>query len=258
MHMQATYFEDIIDESVEMQPLHPAIFDDYMAEGWRLLGHSIVRHNFSVCRGKMCRTIPLRIRLDDFQFSKSQRRMLRKVDQMKVRYGPIKITQAKAQLFSMHATGRFDERRPESITSFLNINSHREPVPGMEFFITGANGIPLACSFIHVGEESVSGTYCIYNPAETRHSFGTYTMLLEIAKARELGKKYYYHGYIYDVPSQFDYKLNFNNLEEMDWKTGEWRPKERMTLRRWTDLIEPEQEQDNSSSSQDTQSKDRQ
>ncbi len=249
MHTQATYFDDIIDESVEMQPLHPAIFDDYMEEGWRLLGHSIVRHNFSVCRGKMCRTIPLRIRLDGFEFSKSQRRLIRKAEHLNVRYGPIKLTQAKAQLFSLHAIKRFEERRPESITSFLNLNSHREPVTGMEFFVSGANGVPLACSFIHLGEESVSGTYCFYNPSEGKHSFGTYTMLLEIAKAQELGKKYYYHGYVYDVPSQFDYKLNFHNLESMDWKTGIWQSMERTPLRRWADLVEKDQHQNGISQS---------
>lgn len=237
MQTQSTYFEDIIDESVEMQPLHPAIFDDYLEEGWRLLGHSIVRHNFSVCRGKMCRTIPLRIRLEGFQFSKSQRKMLRKVSKMNIRYGPIKLTQAKSQLFILHASNRFEERRPESITSFLNLNSHREPVTGMEFFISGPGGIPQACSFIHIGEESVSGTYCFYNPVESGHSFGSYTMLLEIEKAINLGKKYYYHGYVYDVPSQFDYKMNFYNLEAMDWKTGEWLSRERLPLRRWTDLV---------------------
>ncbi len=242
MQTQLSYLEDIVDESIEMQTMEPEVFDTYMAEGWRLLGHSIVRHNFSVCRGKMCRTEPLRIRLEGFEFSKSQRRVLRRASDLNVRYGPIELTSTKSQLFVLHATHRFDERRPESIASFLNHNSHREPVMGMEFFVATRNGVPLACSFIHVGENAVSGTYCFYNPNARRHSLGTYTMLLEIAKAQELGKKYYYHGYVYDVPSQFDYKLNFNNLEAMDWKTGEWLPKERMPVRRWSELVEGEED----------------
>lgn len=238
MQTQPDYLEDIIDESIEMQQMPPAVFDNYMATGWRLLGHAVVRHNFSVCRGKMCRTTPLRIRLDGFEFSKSQRRMLRRVNEMNVRFGPIRLTQSKAQLFAIHAARRFDERRPESISSFLNINSHREPVTGMEFLISHRNGVPMACSFIHIGEEAVSGTYCFYNPDENGHSFGTYTMLLEIAKARELGKKYYYHGYVYDVPSQFDYKLNFHNLEALDWASGIWQPRKRTPVRRWADFAE--------------------
>ncbi len=238
MQTQLSYMEDIIDDSVEMQTLTPAVFDNYMSEGWRLLGHSIVRHNFSVCRGSMCRTVPLRVRLDGFEFSKSQYRMLRRASELKITYGPIQITQAKADLFALHAAKRFDERRPESIASFLNANSHREPVTGMEFFVTQRDGTPQACSFIHIGQAAVSGTYCFFNPDARRHSFGTLTMLLEILKAQELGKKYYYHGYVYDVPSQFDYKLNFNNLEALDWKTGEWSPRERQPLRRWAELVE--------------------
>jgi arginyl-tRNA--protein-N-Asp/Glu arginylyltransferase len=240
MQTQTSYLEDIIDESVEMQALPPDVFDRYMAEGWRLLGHSIVRHNFSVCRGKMCRTTPLRIRLDGLEFSKSQRRLLRRAADLNVRYGPIRITQTKSQLFALHAALRFEERRPESITSFLNAQSHQQPVTGMEFYVTHRNGKPLACSFIHIGEKSVSGTYCFYDPNEKQRSFGTYTMLLELAKAQELGKKYYYHGYVYDVPSQFDYKMNFNNLEALDWASGEWRPASRIPVRRWSDLLQKE------------------
>jgi arginyl-tRNA--protein-N-Asp/Glu arginylyltransferase len=240
MQAQLSYLEDIIDESVEMQLLEPAEFDRYLAEGWRLLGHSIVRHNFSVCRGKMCHTIPLRIRLDGFQFSKSQRRLLRRAEELEITYGPIEITQTKTQLFSQHSMARFDERRPESIASFLNNNSHCEPVTGMEFSVSSRDGVPLACSFIHIGEEVVSGTYCFFNPDLHRYSLGAVTMLIEIAKAQELGKKYYYHGYVYDVPSQFDYKLNFNNLEALDWKSGAWQPHERVAVRRWADLVDVE------------------
>jgi hypothetical protein len=46
MHSDAVFWDDLIDESIPMQPMHPAMFDDYLAEGWRLLGHSVVRHNF--------------------------------------------------------------------------------------------------------------------------------------------------------------------------------------------------------------------
>lgn len=237
MQAQLSYLEDIIDESVEMQPLEPAVFDLYMSEGWRLLGHSIVRHNFSVCRGKMCRTLPLRIRLEGFEFSKSQRRLLRRANELNVIYGPIALTPVKAHLFAQHAQARFDDRRPESIASFLHHKSHIEPVTGMEFSVTDRDGAPLAFSFIHLGESVVSGTYCFFKPEIRRYSLGTLTMLLEIAKACELGKKYYYHGYVYDVPSQFDYKLNFNNLESLDWKTGEWTPQQRVAVRRWTELI---------------------
>lgn len=236
MDTQALILEDIIDESVAMQPLHPMVFDDYLAEGWRLLGYSIVRHNYSMCRGKFCRTIPLRIRLDGFKFSKSQRQLLRRNENLQVTYHPIGIGLGHEALFLRHAE-RFGERRPTQLASFLGPNANREPVQGMEFSIRQEGSELLACSYIHLGEETMSGTYCFFDPNFSHLSLGSYTMLLELSKAIELGKKFYYHGYVYDVPSQFDYKMNFNNLEAMDWKTGTWIPRDRLPVRRWTELL---------------------
>jgi leucyl-tRNA---protein transferase len=231
-------FEEVIDESMVMQPLHPEIFDDFLAEGWRLLGYSLVRHNYSVCRGKFCRTIPLRIRLEGFEFSSGQKKLLRRHAQIPMRFGTIALTPAHEAMFLAHAQ-RFSERRPAQLSSFLGPLAHREPVPGYELsLIDTATGAPFAHSYIHVGKEAVSGTYCFFHPEWSHLSPGTLTMLLEIEKARTIGKKYYYHGYCYDVPSQFDYKLNFNNLECMDWKTGLWSPCRRQPVRRWTDLVE--------------------
>jgi len=238
MNTQAKILEDIIDESVTMQPLHPMVFDDYLKEGWRLLGYSIVRHNYSMCRGKFCCTTPLRIRLEGLQFSKSQRQLLRRNTHLQLKYQSISLNTAKETLFLRHSE-RFGERRPSQLASFLGPNAHREPVPGMEFTVA-SDGALLACSYIHLGIESVSGTYCFFDPHHSALSLGSYTMLLELAKAMELGKKYYYHGYVYDVPSHFDYKLNFNNLEAMDWKTGAWEPRERLAVRRWAESVESE------------------
>jgi arginine-tRNA-protein transferase len=224
--------EDIIDESVAMSALHPVVFDDMLGEGWRLLGYSLVRHNYSVCRGQFCRTIPLRINLKDFQFSKSQRQLLRRNAYLDVSYHPIALGPAHEALFLRHSE-RFGERRPNQVASFLGPNAHREPVPGMEFSVRLIGSELIACSYIHVGEDAISGTYCFFDPDFGQLSLGSYTMLLELQKALDLGKKYYYHGYVYDIPSQFDYKLNFSNLEAMDWKTGIWHPRERLPVRNW-------------------------
>ena len=79
--------ENVIDDRLEMQRLHPQLFDDYLATGWRLLGNSLVRHNFSVSGGR-CAGRPLRIRLDDFTCSKSQRQLLRRNAGLDVWRGP--------------------------------------------------------------------------------------------------------------------------------------------------------------------------
>lgn len=236
MANQALYLTELVDESIPMQALHPEVFDDYLEDGWRLLGYTMVRHNYSVCRNQFCLTIPLRIRLSGFTFSKSQRQLLRRNAGLKVNYRAISIGEQQEALFTKHSI-RFGERRPAHLASFLGPNAHREPVTGMEFSIQQQDGPILAYSYVHIGHQSFSGTYCFFDPDFGNLSLGTYTMLIEIEKARQLGKKYYYHGYCYNVPSQFDYKLNFNNLEALDWKSGAWNQVPRLPVRRWIDLV---------------------
>jgi leucyl-tRNA---protein transferase len=171
-------------------------------------------------RGKICRTIPLRVRLDSFQFSKSQRRLMRRNAGLQAQYGPIELTPEKESLFMLHAD-RFEEKRPQTLAAFLSRRPHEEPVAGVEFNLYDPqNGVLAAFSFLHLGQKSVCSTYCSFHPDYHRYSLGVYTMLLEIEKAFELQKQFFYHGYCYDVPSTFDYKLHFQGLEAMDWKTG--------------------------------------
>jgi leucyl-tRNA---protein transferase len=233
---QPIIFEDVIDERLPMQVLDPLVFDTYMGNGWRLLGYTIIRHNFAVWRSQMCGTIPLRIRLQDFQLSRSQRQLLRRNADLEVSYGPIQLTTDHDTLFQIHSEERFSERRPLLLSTFIGAQAHVEPVTGQSFTVRMADGQAAAFSFMHLGEKAVSGTYCFFHPNYSKFSLGTYTLLLEILKSQELGMAYYYPGYCYDVPSQFDYKLNFNALEAYNWKTGDWEPQQRLPVRNWADL----------------------
>ena len=232
---QSTFLDNVIDERHPMEVLEPMVFDAFLAKGWRLLGQSLVRHNFSVCRGEICHSIPLRIRLDDFEPSKSQRQILRRAAPLETKRSAIRFSQQKFKLFDLHVQ-RLHERQPASLASFLNPFSAELPVQGQEWRVYFDKKL-VACSFFHLGGETMSGTYCIFDPAYGQFSLGTYTMLLELLLAKELGKKYYYHGYTYNVPSQFDYKLNFNGLESMNWESGAWTPLERVPVRRWENLV---------------------
>ncbi len=186
---QSTFLDDVIDERLPLEEMPQEDFDYYLEKGWRLLGQSLVRHNYSICRSTICQTIPLRICLEQFNPSKSQRQILRRCAHLETKSGAIRLSEQKHELFKLHAT-RLQERQPASLFSFLNVFSSKIPVPGQEFRVYQQKEL-LACSFFHLGEESMSGTYCIYNPAFAQFSLGTYTMLLELLKAKDLGKKYY-------------------------------------------------------------------
>ncbi len=231
-----TVLENVIDERAEMVHLNPEGLDRILSEGWRLLGRRFVRHNFSTWRRQLCRTIPLRVRLAQFELSKSQRQTLRRNADLRVLSAPARFDAERERLFELHRE-RFHEKQATTLASFIHSESpHTFPTQGRELEVRLDNEL-IACSFFHLGLKSVSGTYCVFDPRHSRRSLGTLTMLLELLIAKEMGMEFYYHGYTHDIPSQFDYKLNVNGLEFMNWDTGEWSAMNRVPARRWVETV---------------------
>jgi leucyl-tRNA---protein transferase len=224
-----------IEEYLNMQPLHPMVFDQFCEDGWCYWSDLIFRRNYWEWRNKPCRVIMIRIRLDGFEFTKSQRKCLRRNSDLIITRQPINITPMHEVLFSRHAQ-RFSHNQPMSIYGFFSHFSNIMPSYGVMFDVF-KRGKLLASSFVHVGIRSVAANYCIHEPEEASRSLGTFTMLKEIEATILAGREYYYPGFVYDVPSEFDYKLSFHNLEYYDW-WGNWYPLERLPLRDWRSLYE--------------------
>lgn len=237
----ASVFKDIsfnpnpIEEYVPMQPLHPMVFDRFCADGWCYWSDMFFRRNYWEWRDQRCRVVLLRIRLKDFEFSRSQRKCLRRNEDLQVIRHPLRIFGAHERLFERHAQ-RLQHHRPASIYGFFSFFSNMMPGFGLQFDVFKDKQL-LATSFTHLGQESMVGAYGIHDPAEDRRSLGTFTMLKEIETAIASNRTYYYPGLVYDLPSEFDYKLNFNNLEYFDW-WGNWYPMERVPVRNWRSLAE--------------------
>lgn len=213
-----------------MQPLHTMVFDRFCEDGWTYWSDQIFRRNFWEWRGQPCRVVLLRIDLHNFEFSKSQRKCLLRNKDLVILRRPIRIELMHEMLFERHAQ-RFRHNRPESIYGFFSAFSSLMPCYGIQFDVFSGERL-VATSYFHMGRKSMAGNYCIHDQEERKRGLGTFTMLKEIEFAIEHNRRYYYPGFVYDVPSEFDYKLNFNNLEYFDW-WGNWYPLERMPVRDW-------------------------
>ena len=114
-----TILENVIDERADMVRLSPATLDRILGEGWRLLGRRFVRHNFSTWHRQLCRTIPLRVRLANFELSKSQQKILRKNEDLRVVTAPARFDSERERLFELHRE-RFHEKQATTLASFLH------------------------------------------------------------------------------------------------------------------------------------------
>ena len=115
-----------------MQPLHTMVFDRFCEDGWTYWSDQIFRRNYWEWRGKPCRVILLRIDLRNFEFSKSQRKCLRRNEDLVILRRPIRIEPMHEALFERHSQ-RFRHNRPESIYGFFSAFSSLMPCYGIQF-----------------------------------------------------------------------------------------------------------------------------
>lgn len=208
-----------INEAFDAERVPAAKMELLLANGWRHFGTHFFRYNLGFHEFDIRRVIPLRIRLADFSFSKSQRRVLRRNDDLTVSIQPIVIDDETEQLFHLHKQ-RFNQAIPDSIYDFLSHDPARVPCKAKEIRVSNGEKT-IAVSYFDIGESSTSGIYAIFEPKAVKRSLGIFTMLKEIEYSIANGKEFYYQGYCYEGESFYDYKKRFSGTEAYDWK-GHW------------------------------------
>jgi leucyl-tRNA---protein transferase len=202
--------------------------DYLMARGYRFLGLNFLRDT-ATYRPVGEETIsiiniPLRIDLEFFSFSKSQLSLLKKnKEKFDVHIHTANWTSIKTQLFIRYRKERFEMVYTPSV--FIPQDVSNTPTPCIAFDVYEKNRKPKklrACSMIHLAELGISGTFCMYDLRMKQDSLGYFTQLLEIEYALQNGYKYYYLGNTQNFRSIFDYKLNFEGLEALNWNDLLW------------------------------------
>jgi leucyl-tRNA---protein transferase len=209
-----------INEYAYVERLTPEGVDGALAAGWRHFGEYFFRYSDMVTEiGDKLTIQPLRLRVAAQQLSKSQRRILRKNDDVSLQISPTRITPPLRSMFHDHKA-RFVSNMPGRLEDFLG-ESPGSVVPNLAFQVYDGEEL-IAVSFLDVGRKAVSSVYAMFAPEEGKRSLGHYTMLAEVEWARNLGFEFYYPGYGSVEPSVYDYKKSLQPLEVLNWQTMEW------------------------------------
>ena len=210
---------EYINEAFEADKATPVQMDTLWANGWRHFGTYFFRYNLGMVGEDIRLVMPLRIRLSEFSFSKSQRRILRDNADLTIKVEPLSIDYAAEDLFHRHKL-RFDQHPPESIYEFISEHADWSPCETKQIRVFDEDEL-VAVSYFDVGSSACSGVYAIFEPSESKRGLGIFTMLKEIEFAMERGKEFYYQGYAYEGESFYDYKKRFRSTEVFDWN-GKW------------------------------------
>ena len=199
----------------------PTLYHQFMDAGFRRSGKLLYQ---PVCRG--CRAcVPIRVPVDQFRPSKSQRRCIRWNEDLAVTVGEAAATDEKYELYRRYVVGRHhrsaEEEDRESFEQFL----YDSPVQTLEFSYRDPVGRLLAVGLCDACPESLSSVYFYFDPDESRRGIGNFGVLYEIQAAARLGLPYYYLGYWVDGCASMEYKADFGPAEVLH-PDGVWRPAE--------------------------------
>lgn len=192
--------------------------DRLWEHGWRHFGEYFFRYSIGYHENEARKVIPLRIDLEKFVPSRSQKRAVARNRDLEVFIRPAFIDQQKEQLFQRHKQ-RFDHNVPDSIYDFLSADPATTPCTTREIALF-KDGRLTGVSFLDIGRKSSSSVYAMFEPEESKRSLGVFMILEAIRHSREIGCRYYYPGYAFRGPSFYDYKKNFAGLEYYEWETG--------------------------------------
>ena len=215
-HSRQEEFWPLVNEIGEAPAVARTRMDELWAEGWRHFGPKFFRYSLMWQEKQWKRVLNLRVPLQDWTPSKSQRRTLRRNEDLEVDFSPAEPGEEEEALFQQHK-GRFRENVPDTLNDFLGEEPNGVPVPCLQLSAR-LEGRLVAASFLDLGQRSCSSIYGVFDLAESHRRLGVFTFLQEMKYAREIGMNYYYLGYASVESSPYDYKKEVKPSEVWDWQ----------------------------------------
>lgn len=188
---------------------------ELLSRGWRRQGIYFFRPTCPNCT--KCRS--LRVPVQSFRPSKSQRRTVRRNEDVQVRITSPRIDDEHIELFNRYHQDmqsrrgwKYRESTDESYAeSFLG--GHWTFDREMSFW---RNGRLIGVSLIDVLDEVGSSVYFYHDPDWRSSSPGTYSMMCELGYARSIGLKHHYLGYWIKECQSMAYKSRFAPYELLE------------------------------------------
>ncbi|NJB85632.1 arginine-tRNA-protein transferase [Lewinella marina] len=205
--------------------LSPESLDWHLAKGWYRMGSTIFTTHFLFFQNRPFSAIWIRIDLQNFKFSRSQRKLLRKNAQLfDTAIAPRCIDEERERLYRKYADS-FDGRLSPSVADSLEDYDNEVLFNTWEVTVRDRVRQQLvASSYFDLGGRSAASILGIFDPDLKSFSLGYYTMLLEIEHCLQQGFRYYYPGYVVPGYQRFDYKLRLGKAEYFDIRTEGWLP----------------------------------
>ncbi len=215
-----SYLPDRLARSQVATPSHlidTRLYGELVRLGFRRSGAFTYRPYCDHCRA----CVPVRVAVEEFQPNRSQRRSQRNHRELTAVRRSLAFDAEHYALYlayqrSRHPGGGMDQDSREQYQHFLLHSNVRT-----DLFEFRENGQLRMVSLVDQLHDGLSSVYTFYDPEATKASYGTYNVLWQIARCKELGLRYLYLGYWIEQSRKMAYKATFRPIEGL--MQGGWR-----------------------------------
>ncbi|AVP99000.1 arginyltransferase [Ahniella affigens] len=215
------YYPDRIAENLVIDPEAPnlgLLYGTALNQGYRRSGGHLYRPACSSCQA----CVPTRIEVDRFTPNRTQRRVLKRNQDLTIRTVPAGTDPEHFALYQRylserHAGGGMDQGNQDAFREFL-----LAPFARSLFLEIRHESRLLACAVTDHTEQGLSAVYTFFDPEFSGRSLGVLAILKQIALCRRLGLPYLYLGFWLSAHPKMDYKRQFQPQEHLG-PDGIWR-----------------------------------
>ncbi|MFZ9887881.1 MAG: arginyltransferase [Myxococcota bacterium] len=188
-----------------------------MDQGMRRSGTVVYRPLCEGCR----KCIPLRVPVDEYAPSRSQRRVERRCEGLfDVRVGPPQLDDERLALYRRYQRFQHGEQAQASDGTSYRRFLVETVTDTVELVWRDAAGTLVAVGVLDVTPDALSSVYFYWEPSLAHLSLGVYSALIEIELCRRWQKRWYYLGYLVPGAKTMNYKAAFPGAEV--WTGAAW------------------------------------
>lgn len=188
--------------------LPDGVYHQFMDAGFRRSGRVIYQ---PICAG--CRAcVPIRVPVQTFIPSKSQRRVWRRNRDVTVTVDVPNATAEKHALYNKYRRQWHDSDEEHDWDAFVSF-LYDSPVSTLEFIYRDSTGGLLGIGICDVSASSMSSVYFYFDPCFACRAIGTFSVLWELEWARQSRIPYLYLGYWIAGCRTMQYKADFRPCE---------------------------------------------
>lgn len=221
---ECSYLDNCLANSLFVDPesaMDTSVYSGLIQQGFRRSGNFVYTPYCNHCH----ECIPVRLDVQQFSPSRSQKRCYNRNKQLKVMgksasFDPLHYELYSKYVVSRHSGGGMDEPSTEKYLDFLTSDWCNTT-----FFEFRENDNVVSVAVTDIVEKGFSAVYTFFasSPSLDKRSLGVFSILWQIEEAKRRGLQWVYLGYWINQCNKMNYKSKFQPLQyfyNYEWNTS--------------------------------------